>query len=52
MLLWSVFSGLHGRYTPKTLAAQLTRCGFANAHVAPALGGLGLLATAGKHDAR
>jgi ubiquinone/menaquinone biosynthesis C-methylase UbiE len=46
MLLWSVFSALHGRYTPATLDAELRACGFAEPRVAPAFGGLGLLATA------
>jgi len=46
MLLWSVASRLHGRYTPQTLAAQLSRCGFADPLVSPAFDGLGLLATA------
>ncbi len=46
MLLWSVFSALHGRYTPATLAAELARAGFRDTHVAPGLHGLGLMATA------
>jgi ubiquinone/menaquinone biosynthesis C-methylase UbiE len=46
MLLWSVFSVLHGRYTAERLARQLVRCGFREPRVAPAFDGLGLLATA------
>lgn len=46
MLLWSAFSPLHGRYTAETLGAQLTRCGFVDPSVVPALDGLGLVATA------
>jgi ubiquinone/menaquinone biosynthesis C-methylase UbiE len=46
MLLWSVFSALHGRYSPTTLAEQLQRCGFLQPSVTSAFGGLGLLATA------
>jgi len=46
MLLWSIFSGLHGRYTPASLAAQLTVCGFIEAKVTPSFQGMGLLATA------
>lgn len=46
MLLWSVASRLHGRYTTQTLSSQLVRCGFSDPHVVPAFAGLGLLATA------
>ena len=46
MLLWSVFSRLHGRYTAERLAAQLVRCGFREPNVSPAFDGLGLLAIA------
>lgn len=46
MLLWSIFSALHGRYTPESLAAQLVKCGFVDPHVTPAFEGLGLLARA------
>ena len=46
MLLWSMFSRLHGRYTPTSLAAQLERCGFVEPRVSRTLNGLGLLATA------
>ena len=46
MLLWSLFSALHGRYTPETLAAELVQCGFAEPRVTAAFGGLGLVATA------
>ena len=46
MLLWSIFSRLHGRYTGERLTAQLVRCGFREAVVTPTLDGLGLLATA------
>jgi ubiquinone/menaquinone biosynthesis C-methylase UbiE len=48
MLLWGVFSALHGRYTAGTLAAQLLRCGFAHPRVSPAFGGLGLVAVAAR----
>lgn len=48
MLLWSVFSRLHGRYTPASLAKQLVRCGFSHASVSSAFDGLGLLAIAGR----
>ncbi|MEO7436701.1 MAG: class I SAM-dependent methyltransferase [Candidatus Binatia bacterium] len=48
MLLWTVFSALHGRYTPQRLASQLAHCGFIDTHVAPALNGLGLMATASR----
>lgn len=46
MLLWSIFSALHGRYTPTSLAAQLTQCGFVETRVIAAFEGLGLMATA------
>lgn len=46
MLLWSVFSALHGRYTPARLTLQLERCGFAAPRVAAAFDGLGLVAFA------
>jgi len=46
MLLWSVFSALHGRYTPATLMRQLARAGFAEPRVAAAFDGLGLVASA------
>jgi ubiquinone/menaquinone biosynthesis C-methylase UbiE len=46
MLLWSVFSRLHGRYTAGRLATQLARCGFVASEVAPAFDGLGLVAVA------
>jgi ubiquinone/menaquinone biosynthesis C-methylase UbiE len=46
MLLWSVFSRLHGRYSAGRLRAQLARCGFVAFEVSPALGGLGLVAVA------
>lgn len=46
MLLWSIFSGLHGRYTSESLAAQLTLGGFIEPRVMSTIGGLGLLATA------
>ncbi len=46
MLLWSLFSKLHGRYTRERLAEQLVRCGFREPAVVPALNGLGWLATA------
>lgn len=48
MVLWSVFSALHGRYSATRLADQLTRCGFVDARVVPAFGGLGLVATASR----
>jgi ubiquinone/menaquinone biosynthesis C-methylase UbiE len=46
MLLWSIFSALHGRYTATSLAAQLTQCGFVDTRVIAAFEGLGLMATA------
>lgn len=46
MLLWSIFSVLHGRYTPASLTAQLTQCGFVDIRVVPSFEGLGLMATA------
>jgi ubiquinone/menaquinone biosynthesis C-methylase UbiE len=46
MLLWSVFSGLYGRYSRRRLIGEFTRCGFSNVQVSSEFGGLGLLATA------
>lgn len=46
MFLWSIFSGLHGRWTRQTLAAALERAGFTSPRVEPTLDGLGLLADA------
>jgi SAM-dependent methyltransferase len=46
MLLWSIFSGLHGRYTRESLAAQLELCGFVDTRVIVSFQELGLLATA------
>lgn len=46
MLLWSVFSALHGRYTGTKLEAELTACGFVDPRVAPAFDGLGIVAVA------
>jgi ubiquinone/menaquinone biosynthesis C-methylase UbiE len=46
MLLWSVFSRLHGRYEPRTIEDQLTRAGFVEPRAEPALEGLGLVAVA------
>ncbi len=46
MFLWSIFSGLHGRWTAATLTAALQNAGFSDAHETPTLDGLGLLASA------
>jgi ubiquinone/menaquinone biosynthesis C-methylase UbiE len=46
MLLWSVFSALHGRYTAAALTLQLERCGFVEPRVVAAFDGLGLVASA------
>ncbi|MHB8873073.1 MAG: class I SAM-dependent methyltransferase [Myxococcaceae bacterium] len=46
MALWGFFSGVHGSYTPESLAQQLTRCGFRDPQVSSTLGGLGLLGSA------
>ncbi len=46
MLLWSVFSRLHGRYTPQTLRSQLVECGFTEVRISSAFGGLGLVGSA------
>ncbi len=46
MFLWTIFSGLHGRYAKSALTAQLERCGFADARATETLSGLGLFATA------
>jgi ubiquinone/menaquinone biosynthesis C-methylase UbiE len=48
MLLWTVFSALHGRYDATRLARQLARCGFADPRVTPAFDGLALVATASR----
>jgi ubiquinone/menaquinone biosynthesis C-methylase UbiE len=46
MLLWSVFSALHGRYTDATLGADLAACGFTDLRVTATFDGLGLVAVA------
>lgn len=46
MLLWSMFSALHGRYTPARLMLQLERSGFVEPRVVAAFDGLGLVASA------
>ncbi len=46
MALWGVFSGLHGRWTERSLAEALARAGFSAPRVAADMDGLGLLATA------
>lgn len=46
MLLWSLFSALHGRYTDARLGAELTACGFVDPRVTTAFEGLGLVVVA------
>lgn len=48
MLLWTIFSALHGRYTPARLVDQLRRSGFVDPLVSPAFDGLGLVVTASR----
>ncbi len=46
MILWNVFSGLHGRWSVDSLAGALVAAGFRAPHVVATLDGLGLLADA------
>ena len=46
MILWTIFSGLHGRWSPHSLGVALESAGFRAARVDATLDGLGLLASA------
>lgn len=46
MFLWSIFSGLHGRWTAETLVGALESAGFGEARAEVTLDGLGLMASA------